>query len=317
MAKEIQMIGTGSREEWLELRKNYIGGSDAGAVAGMNPYQGAYAVWLEKTGRAQGFEGNLTTEVGRYLEDFVAKEFERQTGKKTRNVNRTMVNAAYPWACADIDRSIVGENALLECKTTNSLPAMKLFGKNEYPGQWYCQMVHYLAVTGRDYVWFCVLFRDSCEIRSFRVERDDDLIAHIEGRVDEFWENVMSKVPPTNMSGTDDESGALAKIYANHRDDLRTVSDTELETAALAYETVSAQIKALEKKRKTLADSLCRAIGDDRGITLPAAKRRIVWIRSERTSYDTKRLVADHPDIAAQYAKTSTVSGGLRITSTK
>ena len=41
----ITQIKTGSREEWLELRKKYIGGSDASAVIGANPYRSAYALW--------------------------------------------------------------------------------------------------------------------------------------------------------------------------------------------------------------------------------------------------------------------------------
>lgn len=40
-----------THEEWLELRKAYIGGSEAGAIIGMNPYKSAYTLWAEKTGR--------------------------------------------------------------------------------------------------------------------------------------------------------------------------------------------------------------------------------------------------------------------------
>ena len=96
------------REEWLALRRQYIGGSDAGAVMGMNPYKSPYALWAEKTGQIQEFEGNLTTEVGSYLEDFVAQLFTRETGKSVRRKNRMMVNSEYPWACADVDRMVIG-----------------------------------------------------------------------------------------------------------------------------------------------------------------------------------------------------------------
>ena len=73
-----------SHEEWLELRKGFIGGSDAGAVMGMNPYSSPFAVWAEKTGKVEGFAGNLTTKVGAYLEDLVAQLFTEETGKKVR-----------------------------------------------------------------------------------------------------------------------------------------------------------------------------------------------------------------------------------------
>ena len=39
-----------SREEWLAERRKSLGGSDMGAVLGLNKYRSPYAVWAEKTG---------------------------------------------------------------------------------------------------------------------------------------------------------------------------------------------------------------------------------------------------------------------------
>ena len=55
----IKEIPYQDKDEWLSLRKGYIGGSDAGAVLGMNPYKSAYSLWAEKTGKIPEFEGNL------------------------------------------------------------------------------------------------------------------------------------------------------------------------------------------------------------------------------------------------------------------
>lgn len=292
MAKEIQMIGTGSREEWLELRKNYIGGSDAGAVAGMNPYQGAYAVWLEKTGRAQGFEGNLTTEVGRYLEDFVAKEFERQTGKKTRNVNRTMVNAAYPWACADIDRSIVGENALLECKTTNSLPAMKLFGKNEYPGQWYCQMVHYLAVTGAETAYLAVLINGR-EFKIFELKRDEEEIEALMRIEERFYQHVKDDTPPEAMAADSEAvSDYLGGVQTQGEESIDLSPDTALLTE---YAETKAQADELGKKLDELKARICVAMGEYE--TGSAGGYKVSWKPTTSSRFDAKAFAKDHPEI--------------------
>ena len=40
-----------NREKWLEARKNHIGGSDASACLGLNPYKTNVELWEEKTGR--------------------------------------------------------------------------------------------------------------------------------------------------------------------------------------------------------------------------------------------------------------------------
>ena len=35
-----------TREEWLEARKHSVGGSEIGAILGLNQYQTALTVWL-------------------------------------------------------------------------------------------------------------------------------------------------------------------------------------------------------------------------------------------------------------------------------
>ena len=167
----IREIPYSSREEWLELRKGYIGGSEAGAVVGLDSYKSPYSVWAEKTGRAPGFEGNIITRVGSYLEDLVATLFCEETGKQVRRKNRMMVNDKYPWACADVDRMVVGEEAILECKTTNSFPVMKDLRTGSFPDRWYCQMMHYLAVTGKKKAYLAVLVA-SRDFYWFELERD-------------------------------------------------------------------------------------------------------------------------------------------------
>ena len=288
--EQITRIKTADRDEWLSLRKNYIGGSDAGAVAGMNPYMGAYGVWLEKTGRAQGFEGNLTTEVGMYLEDFVAKEFERQTGKKTRKLNATLVNEKYPWACADIDRQIVGENAALECKTTNSLPAMKMFGKNEYPGQWYCQMVHYLAVTGYAKMYLAVLISGR-EFRIFELERSESEIEALMRIEEGFWRHVQDDTPPDAMA-------ADADAVSDHLSGAETVSDVTMDLSselALLEEYAEVKSRADEygKKLDELKARICVALGEYENGS--AGCYRVSYKPTVSNRFDAKAFAKDNP----------------------
>ena len=150
-------IAYGSREEWLALRRGYIGGSDAAAVLGLDEYKSAYSLWAEKTGRIPEFAGNIATRTGQCLEQFVAELWSEETGKKVRRKNRILTNDVYPWACADVDRMVVGEKALLEIKTTNSFPIMRTCRGGEFPDRWYCQMMHYMAVTGCEKAYLAVL----------------------------------------------------------------------------------------------------------------------------------------------------------------
>jgi putative phage-type endonuclease len=57
--------------EQRELRRQYIGSSDAPAIVGVDPYRTAYDVWAEKRGLVAGFAGNAWTEAGTYCEDAI------------------------------------------------------------------------------------------------------------------------------------------------------------------------------------------------------------------------------------------------------
>jgi putative phage-type endonuclease len=297
-----------TKEEWLSIRKGYIGGSDAGAVVGLNPYKSAYSLWAEKTGKIPEFEGNTTTRVGSYLEELVAKMFTEETGKSVRRKNRILVNEDYPFACADVDRLIVGEKALLEIKTTNSPVAMKKFRNGEYPEAWYCQMTHYLAVTGLEKAYLAVLI-ECRDFKVFELERDEDEIAALMNAEKEFWKLVETDTPPT-ADGMASTSEALTALYP--QSNAETVNLFGYENELAQYMSISAQIKALEGQKDEMANKVKAFLGE-------AGKGenehyRVSWTTSERKTLDTKRLTAEHPEIDfGAYYKVST-SRTFRVT---
>ncbi len=206
----ITKVKTASHEELKELRSHYIGGSDAAAVVGLNPFVSRYSLWAEKTGRLPGFEGNLATEVGTYLEEFVAQKFAEETGKKVRRVNMSFLNDEYPFAIANIDRDVVGEDAGLEIKTTSELD-LKKFKGGEYPANYYAQMVHYMAVTGKQR-WYLAVLIGNREFKWFVLERDEDEIAALMEAEREFMHLVKTNTPP-EADGMEATSEAIAAMY--------------------------------------------------------------------------------------------------------
>lgn len=295
-------IAYNSKEEWLSLRRNFIGGSDAGAVVGLNPYKSAYTLWAEKTGKIPEFEGNLITEVGSYLEDFVAKLFEKETGKKVRRKNRMLINHEYPFACADVDRMVVGENAILECKTTNSLPTMKKFKNGEYPESWYCQMTHYLAVGGYDKAYLGVLI--GCrEFKVFELERDDEEIKALMSAEADFWDKVQKNIPPI-ADGAESTSDTLTAIYPESNDNI--VNLMAYEADLKQYMTYTSLIKDVEKQRDEVANRIKAFLGESgRG---ESNHYKVSWTSSKRVSFDSKRFASEHADMdLSDYYKSTNV----------
>lgn len=306
----LQMIPWANHDEWLSIRRGYIGGSDAGAIIGANPYASAFSVWAEKTGRVPEFEGNVSTKVGTYLEDLVAKLFMEETGKKVQRCNFTLVNEKYPWACANIDREVIGEDALLEIKTTSSWENTKMFRNGEYPDMWYCQMTHYLAVTGCRKAYLAVLI-ESREFRIFELERDETEIEALMRAEKEFWSNYVIPVKTPPVDGHSATTDAIRKLFTEEAGGEADLSD----------------FSALFQRRKALTESQKQIRTEIDGIdnqlktvmgTAPTGKCgafSVSWRLQKTSALDREAIKADYPDI--DFSKYQSQSRVFRVTEKK
>lgn len=287
----IEKVKTANHEEWLKLRSKYIGGSDAAAVVGLNSYSSPYALWAEKTGRVTGFEGNLACEVGTYLEEFVAQKFAQVTGKKVRKCNQSFLNSQYPFAIANIDREIVGEDAGLEIKTTDTLNMIKFRG-GEYPENYYCQCVHYMAVTGK-HRWYLAVLIGNKEFKWFTIERDEAEIAALMTAESEFWKLVKMDIPPA-VDGAAATTRAIGAVYANSDDSV--VADLTAHKADVEqYIELGKQIKELEEQRDEAANRIKEFMGASGGGECDGFK--VSWKSQTRRTFDSKKFAKENPDV--------------------
>jgi putative phage-type endonuclease len=201
--------------EWLERRKGSIGGSDASALIGLNPYSSPFSVWADKTGRLPEKPDNEAMRQGRDFEDYVAQRWCEATGKRVRREKSMLYNPQYPFAHADIDRWVIGENAGLECKTT-SIMNLKKFKNGEFPPTYYVQCVHYMAVTGADRWYLGVLVLNQ-GFYEFVIERDEDEIQALMEQEAAFWELVKTDTPP-EPDGSKPTTATIETIYADSED---------------------------------------------------------------------------------------------------
>lgn len=313
----------GDRQTWLALRHEYLGGSDAAAACGQNPYESPYSLWAKKTNKMPEFEGNLITEVGSYLEDFVAKYFTKMSGLKVQKSNYTWFNDDYPWACANVDRFVVGGSAGLEIKTTNSFENAAKFRKSEMPATWFFQCAHYMMVTGRD-TWylaalsgsrsfyiFCITLDGAMEKPEWcdsliQIKRED--IEDLAAMEKEFWGYVESNAePPADGSAATDD--AIAAVYPDSDGsgiDLSIISGT-LEQLT----TLKARIKELTELKNMHEQNI--------KLFMKAAEKghygdyTVSYKTQSRTSFDYKALLKDCPDMGFDRYKKTTESRVLRV----
>ena len=297
---EITKVKTANHEEWLKLRSQYIGGSDAAAVVGLNAYASPFSLWAEKTGRVPGFAGNLATEVGTYLEEFVAQKFAEVTGKKVRKCNQSFLNSEYPFAIANIDREIVGEDAGLEIKTTTELN-IKKFKSGEYPANYYCQCVHYMAITGKQR-WYLAVLIGNREFKWFTIERDEAEIEALMTAERDFWELVKTDTPPA-VDGTAATTEALKTIYEDSDD--RNVDLFNYAADLRQYMALNQQIKELESIKDEAANRIKLFLGDAGGGECDGF--RVTWKAQTRRTFDSKRFAEENPgvDLSNYYKESS------------
>ena len=240
--------------DWLKERQCGIGGSDVGAILGVNKYKTAFEVYLEKTEPISEIkEQSESAYFGDIFEEVVAKEFEKRTGKKVRRDRRHFKHKDYPFMVANIDRRIVGENAILECKTANQYLA-KNWEDEEIPASYLLQVQHYLEVTGAEKGYIAVLIGGQKFLWK-EVARDEELISMIIAAEKEFWQMVDDKTPPS-LDGSSAAEKWLNERYKETNDELIELDYSYKEKINEYFElkeqakNVGERIKEIENKVK-------------------------------------------------------------------
>jgi putative phage-type endonuclease len=183
------------REEWLRYRKQGIGGSDSGAICGFNPYRTAMQVYYDKVSDEIEEIDNEAMRQGREMEEYVAKRFVEETGKKVRRANAMFYDEKNPFMFADVDRMVIGENAGLECKTVSPYMA-EHWKDDQIPLSYQMQCYHYMSVCNADR-WYVAALIFGREFKVYKLERDDEIIANLIELEKDFWENhVLKRVMP-------------------------------------------------------------------------------------------------------------------------
>lgn len=155
----VRMIQLTSREEWLKKRTSYVGGSEAAALVGKNPYMTNIDLYRIKTG--QQAKENIDSKdyviyghnAEPHLRELFALDYPQyKVGYIDNNI---WLNDEYPFAHASLDGWLTdpeGRKGILEIKTTNILQSMqKEKWDHRIPDNYYCQVLWYMGVTGFDF----------------------------------------------------------------------------------------------------------------------------------------------------------------------
>lgn len=313
-ANAIRLIDTKglSRSEWLAVRRQGIGGSDAAAAVGLNPYQSQLELWMIKTGRFSEDSPNESETKpdidskmywGQVLEPIVAQHYTKVTGRKVRKVNAILQHADSDksWMLANIDYRVVGsdEVQLLECKTAGEYGA-KLW-KDGVPEYVQCQVQHQLAVTGLQAADVCVLICGQ-QLKIYRIERDEELISKLIELERLFWHYVQSNIPPC-ADGSESAGIALRCLFP--QDYGQTVdfsNNTHVSSLFDSLINTRKQLSFYQQQEEFYKQLLQQNLGE--ASYAQFSQGSLSWKKAKDSVYlDTTALVKDHPQLCQQYQR--------------
>ena len=294
------------RDDWLEIRRTGIGSSDAAAAIGLNPYQSQLELWMQKTEK-----GNLLPTIdpqddnspmfwGTLLEPIVAAHYTKRTGNKVRRVNAVLQHPEHSWMLANVDREVVGaaDVQILECKTAG-IHGARLW-RDGVPEYVQLQVMHQLAVTGKQAADVVVLVGGQ-ELRIFRIERDEALIARLITLEKQFWDMVQQGTAPAG-DGSDSAEKALRCLFPSGTGDQVDLSEDE--ALNLTFEELlqaRTDLDSVQKREARLRQRIQMQMGEA-SKALFALGGSVTWKRSkDGQAFNTSRFVQENPTLAQRY----------------
>ena len=288
-------------ETWLQYRKKGIGGSDAGSICGLNPYSTAISVFQDKTQlQVEEKADNEAMRQGRDLEEYVAKRFTEETGKKVRRANAIFYQEENPFMLANVDRLIVGENAGLECKTASAYSADK-WKDGHIPESYEIQCHHYMAVTGAD-AWYIACVVLGKEFIWHKIERDEEVVQMLMQIESDFWNNnvLANKMPAPDGSKAAEE--LLSRYYKDSEPD-KTISLVGFDEKLKRRAEIAELQDKLDREKKQIEQEVKIYMEDAE--KAESGHFSVSWKSVSSNRVDSKKLKADYPDIYKECVRAS------------
>lgn len=301
-----------SREEWLALRRQGIGGSDVAAILGLSKFKTQQELWMEKTGRlaqqAQGADAEERMHWGTVLEDVVAKHYSNTCGAKVQRINQILHHPECHIAMANLDRvvledgkrgrwdpavgKVLGAEKVLEVKTAHALAARGDGwgepGTDEVPEAYWLQCMWYMGITKLPTADLAVLFGGQ-KFVTYTIEYQPDVFEPLLEKVDQWWKKyVVADTPPPPRS----EADALWR-WPSSSSGKSIIVDYQVSDAVERLAQIKREIKGLEYQEAELRGVICAAFEDAEVITFMGEKIATWKSNKPALAVDSKAALAE------------------------
>lgn len=263
-------------------RTKSIGGSDIGAIAGLNPWKGPMDVYLEKLSLVPPQEETEALYWGKAMEPALKKRYEKETGNTvSEGVPIIHPFPNYPFLTGTPDGLINHGEGIAEWKTSGWRDPEKWgeAGSDLIPPEYLAQVQWYMGLTGAEWADLAVLFMGRRrEFIIYHIPRDQELIDSLISIAVDFWKNhIIPQIPPP-LDATEATRTLLKLKYPKDIGDMLPAPESALEWLS-RLQTAKETIREAEIE-KTLAENYLKdIIGEAQGLLADGFK--VTWKRNK------------------------------------
>jgi putative phage-type endonuclease len=310
LGDNVEFIGYDSEEEWHKLRQKGIGGSDTGAIMGLNKYTSPLKLYRTKIGLyAEDDSDNVYIKKGKDLEGLIFEKYVKPDFDldvyKIIHPEHVFVNKQYPWLRANCDGLAVCQNEsamllqkhiVIEIKWVSEWAEVNWDG-DDYcgiPASYYAQVQHYMTVTGARVAYLYAMFDRDWTVKKYVIPYNSSFCLKMLSQTREFYANMQAGIEP-KITATLDKCFMPSALAAMPE---KTIETEEMNNIIAEYLAVKEDIKNLEKQATELYDKAVQRYLDGER---PTSLFKMNISACKNAGFDSKRFAADHPDVYEQY----------------
>lgn len=281
-------------------RTKYLGGSDVAAILGISPWRTPLDVYLDKVQprvRESDPARDRVLTRGKRMEPYVIDLLQEETGLRVVRRGERYIDPELSFIAAEIDAEAeTGEN--IEIKTSSPFKSRE-WGEqqsDEIPVYYTAQAMHGLMVTGAQRCVFGVLI-GADDFRVYQVERDEETIAGIRAKEQEFWQRVQRREPPEPSSVAD-----IVTLYGARDSGASVECSEEIEADYIALRSITDDIKRLTEQAYAREERIKLFMAGASVLTLHGTPIA-TWKRQTALRLDQKALAREQSHIVEQYKR--------------
>lgn len=198
-------------KEWLEMRKSYIGASDAPVLMGVNkkypsqPKKTPRLLWEEKLGFVDINYDTGATRYGKTMEQPAREAYEKMVGESFPA--EVVFHGSVPYMMASLDGLNATKDMAVEIKNCNG-DDHEVAKKGQVPVHYYPQVQHQLACAKLDVMHYFSFHKNEGVI--VEVKKDTDYLEALYEKEEKFWLCVRELIEPEL---TEDDYGQMDEIW--------------------------------------------------------------------------------------------------------